>query len=139
MRVVVEHDDGGTPARREDLWLLIEWPDDERDPTHYTLSSLPRTTSAKQLVRLVKERYRTERVYEDLKAELGFDHYEGPCFPGWHHHISLVLCCFAFIVAERGRLMLPRFRGQSDYAAIAATRDFNSNAIGRVRMAPVGS
>ncbi len=81
MRVVVEHDDGLDPAHREDLWLLVEWPDNERDPTHYTLSSLPRATSANKLVRLVKERYRTERVYEDLKGELGFDHYEGRRFP----------------------------------------------------------
>src|SRR5215475_6817369 len=62
MRVVVEHDDGWDPSVREDLWLLIEWPDNEKDPVHYTLSSLPRTTSKKQLVRIVKERYRTERV-----------------------------------------------------------------------------
>jgi SRSO17 transposase len=81
LRVVAEHDDGWDPAQREDVWLLIEWPDGEREPTKYTLSSLPRTVSKKQLVRLVKERYRTERVYEDLKGELGFDHYEGRRLP----------------------------------------------------------
>jgi len=110
VRVVVEHDDGWEPAQREILWLLIEWPDAERDPTKYTLSSLPQVVSKKQLVRLVKERYRTERVYEDLKGELGFDHYEGRRFPGWHHHISVVLCCFAFIVAERVRRFPPSWR-----------------------------
>lgn len=113
LRIVVEHDDGWDPAHREDLWLLIEWPDDEREPINYTLSSLPRTVSKKQLVRLVKERYRTERVYEDLKGELGFDHYEGRRFPGWHHHISVVLCCFAFIVAERVRRFPPSYRRQA--------------------------
>ena len=110
LRVVVEHDDGWEPAKREDLWLLIEWPDDERAPSHYTLSSLPRTWSATQLVRIVKERYRTERIYEDLKNELGFDHYEGRRYPGWHHHISVVLCCFAFIAAERVRRFPPSYR-----------------------------
>jgi len=110
MRVVVEHDDGWDAAEREDLWLLIEWPDDERAPTKYTLSSLPRTVSAKRLVRIVKERYRTERMYEDIKGELGFDHYEGRRFPGWHHHVSVVLCCFAFIVAERVRRFPPSYR-----------------------------
>jgi SRSO17 transposase len=112
LRVVVEHDDGWDPAVREDLWLLVEWPDDAREPTHYTLSSLPRTWSAKQLVRIVKDRYRTERIYEDLKNELGFDHYEGRRFTGWHHHISVVLCCFAFIVAERVRRFPPSYRRQ---------------------------
>jgi SRSO17 transposase len=110
LRVVVEHDDGWEPSKREDLWLLIEWPDNENEPVHYTLSSLPRTVSTKRLVRLVKERYRTERVYEDLKGELGFDHFEGRRFPGWHHHISVVLCCFAFIVAERVRRFPPSYR-----------------------------
>jgi len=113
LRIVVEHDDGWDPAHREDLWLLIEWPDDEREPINYTLSSLPRAVSKKQLVRLVKERYRTERIYEDLKGELGFDHYEGRRFPGWHHHISVVLCCFAFIVAERVRHFPPSYRRQA--------------------------
>jgi SRSO17 transposase len=56
-----------------------------------------------QLVRLVMQRWRTERAYEDLKGELGLDHYEGRRVPGWHHHVSVVLCCYAFIVAERAR------------------------------------
>jgi SRSO17 transposase len=80
MRVVVEHDDGWDAAEREELWLLIEWPDDERAPTKHTLSSLPQKVSTKQLVRIVKERHRTERMYEDIKGELGFDHYEGRRF-----------------------------------------------------------
>ena len=110
LRIVTEHDDGWDPAHREDLWLLIEWPDSERQPTKYTLSSLPPSVSKKKLVRLVKERYRTERIYEDLKGELGFDHYEGRRFPGWHHHISVVLSCFAFIIAERVRRFPPSYR-----------------------------
>jgi SRSO17 transposase len=113
LRVVAAHDDGSDPAEREDQWLLIEWPDNESAPAHYTLSSLPRSWSAKQLVRLVKERYRTERVYEDLKGELGFDHYEGRRFTGWHHHVSVALCCFAFIVAERCRAFPPSARRQA--------------------------
>ena len=122
MRVVVEHDDGWDPKVREDLWLLIEWPDNEREPTKYTLSSLPRAVSTKRLVRIVKERYRTERMYEDIKGELGFDHYEGRRFPGWHHHVSVVLCCFAFIVAERVRRFPPSYRRQAraDAQSLAA-------------------
>jgi SRSO17 transposase len=122
LRVVAEHDDGWDAAEREDLWLLIEWPDNEREPTKYTLSSLPRAMSSKQLVRVVKERYRTERMYEDAKGELGFDHYEGRRFPGWHHHISVVLCCFAFIVAERVRRFPPSYRrkARADAQSLAA-------------------
>jgi SRSO17 transposase len=113
VRVITAHDDGWLAAQREPQWLLIEWPDNEREPTHYTLSTLGERITAKQLVRLVTQRYRTERVYEDLKGELGFDHYEGRRFPGWHHHVSVVLCCFAFIVAEQQRRFPPSARRQA--------------------------
>ena len=63
--------------------------------------------SKKEIVRLLKERWRTERMYEDLKGELGLDHFEGRSFPGWHHHVSVVLCCYAFVVAERVRAFPP--------------------------------
>jgi SRSO17 transposase len=63
--------------------------------------------SRKQIVRLCKELWRTERMYEDLKGELGLDHFEGRSFPGWHHHVSVVLCCYAFVVAARVRAFSP--------------------------------
>jgi SRSO17 transposase len=107
VRVVPAHDDGGDPAVREDVALLIEWPEGEPEPTHYTFATRPKSTSRKQLVCLVKERWRTERLYEDLKGELGLDHFEGRSFPGWHHHITVALCCYAFVVAERVRRFSP--------------------------------
>jgi hypothetical protein len=58
-------------------WLLIEWPEAEKEPAHYTLARMRKAPSRKQLVRITKERWRTERAYEDLKGELGLDHYEG--------------------------------------------------------------
>lgn len=109
-RVVVAHDDGCDPAHREDVWLLMEWPDGEQCPTRFFLVTLPRTTTRKQLVRVVKERYRTERMYQDLKGELGLDHFEGRSFAGWHHHISVVLCCYAFVLSERVRRFPPSAR-----------------------------
>lgn len=102
----------GVPKReQEPLWLLIEWRDGEPQPANYFLISLPGRPTKKQLIRLVMQRWRTERVYEDLKGELGLDHYEGRRFPGWHHHVSVALCCYAFIVAERVRRFPPSARG----------------------------
>jgi SRSO17 transposase len=106
-RVKVAHDDGSEPAAREPLWLLIEWPYGEKEPTKYALTTLPRTMSKKQLVRIVKERWRTEAAYEEMKGELGLDHFEGRSFRGWHHHVSVVLCCYAFVVGERLRHFPP--------------------------------
>jgi SRSO17 transposase len=101
----------GVPQReQEPLWLLIEWRDDEPEPANYFLVSLPGLRTKKQLIRLVMQRWRTERVYEDLKGELGLDHYEGRRFPGWHHHVSVALCCYAFIIAERVRHFPPSAR-----------------------------
>jgi SRSO17 transposase len=91
-------------AEREAVWLLIEWRDGEDEPANYFFSSLPEGTKRQELVRLSMQRWRTERVYEDLKGELGLDHFEGRRYPGWHHHISVALCCYAFVVAERHRV-----------------------------------
>jgi SRSO17 transposase len=98
---------------REPVWLLIEWRDGESEPANYFLSSLPPTTRRRPLVRLVMQRWRTERAYEDLKGELGLDHYEGRRFKGWHHHVSVVLSCYAFVVSERVRRFPPSARGQT--------------------------
>lgn len=110
-------------AERETVWLLIEWRDGEAEPANYFLSSLPAATTCQELVRLTMQRWRTERVYEDLKGELGLDHFEGRRFPGWHHHISVALCCFAFVVAERNRIFpLPSRRTSSAQAHSRSAR-----------------
>lgn len=107
VRVKTMHDDGMALADREPLWLVVEWPDGETEPTQFLLTTLPRRLSKKQIIRILKERWRTERMYEDLKGELGLDHFEGRSFPGWHHHVSVVLSCYAFVVAERVRAFPP--------------------------------
>jgi SRSO17 transposase len=111
-RVVPFHDDGVHPSVREDVWLVMEWPDGEVAPTKYYLASLPRQMTKKQLVRTIKQRWRTERVYEDFKGELGLDHFEGRRFQGWHHHVSVALCVYAFVVAEQARRFSPQTRGE---------------------------
>ncbi len=111
IRVVVEREDG---TLREPEWLLIEWPEDEPRPTKFVLSTMPESTPCKQLVRTFKSRWRIERSYEDLKGELGLDHYEGRSFVGWHHHVSVVLACYAFLVAEHARSFSPSAGGESD-------------------------
>ena len=103
-RVTPCGEQGNERDERSTLWLLIEWRDGEADPANYYFSSLPPDTTLDALVRITTQRWRTERAYEDLKGELGLDHFEGRSFRGWHHHISVVLCCYAFVVAERHRV-----------------------------------
>ncbi len=78
------------------------WPTGEPEPTKYWLSTLPATTSRRALVDLTKLRWRIERDDQDLKQELGLGHYEGRGWRGFHHHATLCIATYGFLVAERG-------------------------------------
>jgi len=84
-------------------WLLIEWPKEEAEPTRYWLSTLPEKTKLKDLVAIAKQRWIIERDYEELKQELGLGHYEGRGWRGFHHHATLCIAAYGFLVAERNR------------------------------------
>jgi SRSO17 transposase len=85
----------------EEQWLLVEWPREEVEPTKYFLSTLPADTSIKELVRLAKLRWRIERDYQELKQELGLGHFEGRSWRGFHHHATLCIAAYGFLVTER--------------------------------------
>ena len=101
------HDDGFPPSVRADVWLVIEWEPGEPAPTKFYVASMPAKMTHKQLVRIIKLRWRTERMYEDMKGELGLDHFEGRSYRGWSHHVSAVMCCYAFVCAEQARAFSP--------------------------------
>jgi SRSO17 transposase len=82
-------------------WLLIEWPEDEGEPMKYWLSTLPADISFEALVDRAKLRWRIERDYQDLKQEVGLGHYEGRGWRGLHHHITLCIAAYGFLIAER--------------------------------------
>jgi SRSO17 transposase len=82
-------------------WLLIEWPKGEPEPTKYWLSTLPAETPIETLVDTAKLRWRIERDYQDLKQELGLGHYEGRGWRGFHHHASLCIAAYGFMVSLR--------------------------------------
>jgi SRSO17 transposase len=82
-------------------WLMIEWPADEAEPTKYWLSTLPDDIGFEHLVERTKLRWRIERDYQDLKQEVGLGHYEGRGWRGLHHHITLCVAAYGFLVAER--------------------------------------
>ena len=86
---------------REEEWLLIEWPKGEAEPTRYFLSTLPADISFKELVATVKMRWRIERDYRELKQEVGLGHYEGRNWRGFHHHASLCIAAYGFLMLEQ--------------------------------------
>ncbi|MFP2913007.1 IS701 family transposase [Pyxidicoccus sp. 3LFB2] len=85
----------------EEVWLLIEWPTEQSNPTKYSLSSLPEDTPLKELVRLSKLRWRVERDYQELKGEVGLDHFEGRGWRGFHHHVTLCMVAHGFLALRR--------------------------------------
>jgi SRSO17 transposase len=86
---------------RAEETLLIEWPQGEAEPTKYWLSTLPESTSFRELVDIAKMRWRIERDYQDLKQEIGLGHYEGRGWTGFHHHGTLCIAAYGFLVSER--------------------------------------
>ncbi len=82
-------------------WLLIEWPEGEPAPTKYWLSTLPEDIGFRELVDFAKLRWRIERDYQDLKQEVGLGHYEGRGWIGFHHHATMCIAAYAFLISER--------------------------------------
>jgi len=85
-------------------WLLIEWPDGEAKPTKYWLSTLPEETPLATLVDVTKLRWHVERDYEELKSELGLAHFEGRGWVGFHHHATLCIAAYGFLIRDRAAI-----------------------------------
>ena len=95
---------GGNAGRarlRPEQWLLVQRPADEIEPTEYWLSTLPENTSLNELVAAAHQRWRIERDYQDLKQDFGPGHYEGRGWRGFHHHASLCIAAYGFLMTER--------------------------------------
>ncbi len=108
LRVRPAHRDEKRQTPWPEEWLLVEWPVGEAQPTKAWLSTVSEEASLKALVDVAKIRWRIERDYEELKDEIGLDHYEGRGWRGVHHHGVLCLAAYGFLVAERARLSPPQ-------------------------------
>jgi len=86
---------------RDEEWLLIEWPKGEEEPTRYWLSTLPPDITFERMVDLAMLRWRIERDYQELKQEVGLGHFEGRGWRGFHHHATLCIAAYGFLISER--------------------------------------
>lgn len=96
------------------LWLIVEDTGEEKRPFKFYFSNLPETTSLKRLVTLIKLRWRVERDYQELKGELGLDHFEGRAWRGFHHHAHLCAVAHGFLALRRA--LFPPEQSQVDVA-----------------------
>lgn len=85
---------------RPEEWLLIEWPEAAAEPAHYWLATFPETIRFEDLVRHTMGRWRIERDYQEMKSELGLSHYEGRNWRGFHHHATLCIAAYGFLILE---------------------------------------
>jgi SRSO17 transposase len=101
VRVRAAHRDYLRTRLREEQWLLIEWPLKEPEPTKYWLSNMPADISLTELVNTAKMRWRIEQDYHELKSEFGLSHYEGRGWTGFHHHATVCIAAYGFLLAQR--------------------------------------
>jgi SRSO17 transposase len=99
-RVLPSHGYQHGGVKEESCWLLVEWPEGEEAPIKFWLANLPPDTDILSLVRFAKIRWWIEQGYQQLKDELGLDHYEGRSWRGWHHHVTLTMLAFGYLVLE---------------------------------------
>ena len=109
MRVRAAHRDYWLAESRPEEWLLIEWPEGEEAPTKYWFSTLPANIAFHQLVSTAKLRWRIERDYQELKQEVGLGHFEGRGWRGFHHHATLCIAAYGFLISG-GRQFPPQER-----------------------------
>jgi SRSO17 transposase len=125
VRLHPAHRDYWQAETHPEEWLLVEWPKDEAEPIKYWLSTLPPETKLKDLVRIAKHRWLIERDYEELKQELGLGHFEGRGWRGFHHHATLCIAAYGFLVAERSRFPPSARVGQLELPAPEQSQDFH--------------
>jgi SRSO17 transposase len=124
VRVRPAHRDYEKAEAREEEWLLIEWPRSEPEPTKYWMSTLPPNTPLKALVKMGKHRWIIERDYQELKQELGLGHFEGRNWRGFHHHATLCIAAYGFLVAERNRFSPSARAGHLGFVAAEPVPEF---------------
>lgn len=86
-----------------EVWLLCERNRGPEPRTKYYLVDLPPTASLRALVRLAHQRWAIEQQYQELKDEIGLDHFEGRSLPGWQRHVVLTAIAYSFLQHERTR------------------------------------
>jgi SRSO17 transposase len=124
VRVRPAHRDYWRAEPHPEEWLLIEWPRGEAEPTKYWVSTMSPGAKLKELVKMAKHRWIIERDYQELKQELGLGHFEGRNWRGFHHHATLCIAAYGFLVAERNRFSPSARAGHLEFVAPEPAPEF---------------
>jgi SRSO17 transposase len=124
VRIRVAHRDDQRADPHAPEWLLIEWPKGEAEPTKYWLSTLAPDIAFDRLVDLAKLRWRIERDYQELKQEVGLSHFEGRGWRGFHHHATLCIAAYGFLISERETIPPSRPRSAGLFPPVALSEGY---------------
>jgi SRSO17 transposase len=86
-----------------EVWLLLERDLGPTPRVKAYLVALPTTASLRAVVRLAHHRWAIEQQYQELKDELGLDHFEGRSYLGWNRHVLLTALAYTWLQHERRR------------------------------------
>lgn len=100
VRVLPAHRPAHVKSPPPRQWLLMEWSKTEQEPHKFWFSNLPAQAGLSRLVFFAKIRWWIEQSYRQLKEELGLDHYEGRGYRGWHHHVTMTMLAYGFLILE---------------------------------------
>ena len=136
VRVRPAHDRDAATETIAEEWLLIEWPDDEKAPTKFWFSTLDKTVTFAHLVHTTKQRWRIERDYLELKQEIGLGHFEGRSWRGFHHHATLCIAAYGFLICERAAFPPSAPRKTGFFKAPALPEDYRPRGAACQNRAP---
>ncbi len=136
IKVRSAHDRVAATETMPEEWLLIEWPDDEKAPTKFWFSTLDKTVTFAHLVRTTKQRWRIERDYLELKQEIGLGHFEGRSWRGFHHHATLCIAAYGFLICERAAFPPSAARKAGLFKAPVLSEDYRPRGAADQNRAP---
>lgn len=136
VRVRSASDRDAATEKIDEEWLLIEWPEGEKKPTKYWLSTLKSNVTFTHLVHMAKLRWRIERDYLELKQEIGLGHFEGRGWRGFHHHATLCIAAYGFLVSERAAFSPSEALAAGLFEATGVPEDYTPRGAARSNPTP---
>jgi SRSO17 transposase len=91
----------GTTGEQPEEWLIVEWPKHEKEPAKFWLCTLSKDIAFGPMIDMTMMRWRIERDYQELKQEVGLGHFEGRSWRGFHHHATMCIAAYGFLISER--------------------------------------
>jgi len=98
-RLGASRDKGQQHLPGEEAWLIGEWR--SSGERKYYLANLPANANLKTLAAVIKARWVCEQAHQQMKEELGLDHFEGRSWQGLHRHALMTMIAYAFLQHQR--------------------------------------